>query len=80
MSTEPKTIDLTTTYWGHNFNVINWAKGRLAVWATPGPKEGDLLLLQGHQGVIRARVLKSDWQSNVGDMYMLDVAPEVVSS
>jgi hypothetical protein len=73
---EPRDIDLTQTTWGHNFQVINWGKGDLFVWLTPAPRKGDVLVIQGNRGLIRARVEESKQQLNVDDMYRVRVSPD----
>lgn len=72
---EPRTHDITRPSWGHNFSVIDWTKGEMFVWLTPGPRKGDILLIPGRNGVIRARVKKTEWMANVDDMYKVKVVP-----
>lgn len=76
MSAAAREINMTHTAWGHNFSVIDWPKGELFIWATPGPRKGDTLILQGHKGLIRAEVVDVRWTGNVDDMYKIRVAPE----
>ena len=70
-------IDLTenSTGWGHGFSIIDWPKGDLWVWLTPGPSVGDSLTLSGKKGDIRAEVINVERNYMVDDMYRISIKP-----
>ena len=74
--------DFTNTRWGHSFDIMSWDKekrvGRAACWVTPGLKNGDVVIVKSERGTMRLVASDVEWQSNVGDMYIFKITPEVV--
>ena len=73
--------DFTNPRWGHNLDIMSWDKekrtGRAACWVTPGLKNGDVVIVKSERGTMRLIASDVSWQSNVGDMYIFTITPEV---
>jgi hypothetical protein len=52
----------------------------VAVWLTPGPRRGDLLLVGSQHGEHQLRVLSVEAAGDPGDMYWLEVQEEARES
>ena len=70
-----KTIDMTRTYWGHNFQVRRTEedetyKGWIIV--SPGVSDGDMIKWTTEYGCAYALVTHVEWCVDPGDMYFIN--------
>lgn len=79
MNETPTEHDVTKPFWGHNVSMHVWDKENNrasgSCWLTPGPKDGDILIIAGQKGPIRLKVYNVRWVTSVDDMYHFDAVP-----
>ena len=73
-----RTLDFRRKRWGHNLEIKTTSPGVLSgfCWSTPGPRENDLILWKTEYGHAVGQVTKSEWMTNVDDMF--DIAVRIV--
>lgn len=82
MTREPTEHDFTNGYWSHKIDILNWDRekkeGRAVCWVTPGLKNGDVVIVKSERGTMRLIASDVVWRSNVEDMYIFTIKPEVM--
>lgn len=71
-----RTIDFRRPYWGHNLAIEATEEAGVRsgfCWATPGPRKNDLILWKTEYGHAVGQVTKSEWTTNVDDMFAITV-------
>lgn len=75
-SRETQTHDLSMRIWGRNYNIMGieneGARLRLAIWATPMPRQGDYLILKNGGGTCRYQIASVETCGNPRDMAFVD--------
>jgi len=80
--TQKSEHDFRNSIWGHSLNILHWDTdahlGRAACWTSSPVKDGDVVIVKSQRGSMRLVVSDVEWQSNVDDMYIFNIAPEAV--